>query len=314
LKVLIPDSLPLALTTPHAEIEYIPYSVTSTDFATVQDAELMVVWMNSSENLSAAKQQLTHLRLVQTLAAGPDQVLAAGFPDSVSIASGRGLHDTTVAEHTLALALATIRNLDNLNTAQREHRWDSKTINEQADPSTSHLYTLKGAQVLIIGFGSIAHHLAPMFSQLGAIVTGVAQSAGTRDGYPVIASSEMSAKLSEFNVVISLLPYAPENEKKFNTDFFAAMNSSAIFINVGRGKTVDEDALAHALLSKQIRKAAIDVTYLEPLDSSSPLWEIPELIITPHISGGRPQNAEQLIEANAQLLLSGGHLLNLVTQ
>ena len=270
--------------------------------------------MNTAENLSSAVSQLKQLRLVQTLAAGPDQVLAAGFDSGIAIASGRGLDDTTVAEHALNLTLATIRNIDGLIQAQQRRIWDLATINAQAAPESSHLYTLKGAQVLIIGFGSIAGHLAPMLKTLGASVTGVAQSSGVRGGFPIISQSEVSGALSDFDVVISLLPYTQASEKYFNNAFFEGMKPSAIFINVGRGKTVDEKALAEALVSQKIRKAAIDVTYAEPLESQSPLWEIPGLIITPHISGGRPQESEVLIESNARRLRDKIELLNLIAR
>lgn len=314
MKVLIPDSIPLSLSSHEPDIEYITYSTSSIDFSAVQDAELLVVWMNTSENLSAAVSQLKRLRLVQTLAAGPDQVLSAGFREDIEIASGRGLHDTTVAEHALTLILSTIRNIDGLMRAQQEKCWDTNTINAQASKESSHLYTLKGAQVLIIGFGSIASHLAPMLKSLGASVTGVAQSHGDRGGFPVLEQGEMVDALPIFDVVISLLPYSQASEKYFNRNFFEGMKPSAIFINVGRGKTVDEIALAEALTSHRIRKAAIDVTYVEPLEIQSPLWEIPGLIITPHISGGRPQGSERLIESNARRLRDKSDLLNIITR
>jgi phosphoglycerate dehydrogenase-like enzyme len=145
-------------------------------------------------------------------------------------------------------------------------------------------------------------------------VTGVAQSSGARSGYPVISFEEMPSQLANFNLVISLLPYTAKTEKAFNSNFFASMNSSAIFINVGRGKTLDESALINALRAGQIRKAAIDVTYVEPLDSQSELWGLPGLIITPHISGGRPQEAERLIELNASRLLANQEVENFVAR
>lgn len=304
MKVLIPDSLRLSLPANSAGIEYISYSVTSTDFSATPDAEVLVVWMNTAENLSAAVKGLPQLKLVQSLAAGPDQILAAGFASQIAVASGRGLHDTTVAEHTLALALASVRNIDGLVKAQIAHEWDKKTIDEQAAPESSHLYTLRDASILIIGFGSIAKTVAPMFAALGAKVTGIAQSSGERDGYPVLSFGEMHNSLGAFDIVISLLPYTPDVDKVFNSTFFNAMKSGSVFINVGRGRTVDEQALVTALSSGHIRKAAIDVTYTEPLDKESALWDLPNLIITPHISGGRPQGAERLIELNCQRIQS----------
>jgi phosphoglycerate dehydrogenase-like enzyme len=313
-KVLIPDSLPLSLSSAVQGIEFIPYSVSSTDFSGVQDSEFLVLWMNTDENLRAAVKQLTNLKLVQTLAAGPDHVLSAGFPISVAIASGRSLHDKTVTEHALVLTLSAIRNLDSLREAQNRSYWDQEFITAQAAPTTQSLYTLNGAEVLIIGFGSIATQLAPVLTSLGAHVRGVARKGGQRAGYEVTPISEITSVLSQADIVISLLPYAAESEKYFNDTFFNKMKASSIFINVGRGKTVDELALVRALNEKKIRKAAIDVTFTEPLPADSPLWHCPNLIITPHVSGGRPLDSEKLILANSENLMHSREIINLVVR
>ena len=313
MKVLIPDSIALSL--PVIEgIEFIEYSVTATDFTAVQDAELLVMWMNSPENTLAAVEQLINLKVVQTLAAGPDHVLSANFPSHIQIASGRGLHDKTVAEHALTLTLSLIRSIPRLLKSQSSHEWNFSIIEAQAAPSTSNLYTLNGANVLIYGFGSIASHLSPMLQALGANVTGVARNATTKNGFKVISELNSKSSLAEADVVISLLPYEKSTEKYFDKAFFQAMKRSALFINVGRGKTVDEVALEDALRSHLIRSAAIDVTFDEPLSSDSTLWEIPELLITPHISGGRPQNSEDLIAFNSKALLNGDAIRNQVAR
>ena len=314
MKVLIPDSIPLELPNNNSEIEYITYSVSSNDFSAVQDAELLVLWLNTSENISAAVSQLKNLKAVQSLAAGPDHLYEAGFAPHISLSSGRGLHDAPVAEHALALILATMRNLDGLQRSQGKKYWDRETISAQAAPESFQQFTLNGASILIVGFGSIASHLAPMLSALGARVSGVAQSNGERDGYSVVDQSKMADPLSKADVVISLVPYISETEKMFDRQFFGGMKNSAVFINVGRGKTVDESALEEALAQKIIRKAAIDVTFLEPLPADSPLWSLENLIITPHISGGRPQNSSHLIALNAERILNNQEVLNKVNR
>jgi len=311
-KVLVPDSLPLQFTDQPHNIEFVTYSVSSTDFSGVQDAELLVLWMNTDENLKAAVAQLSRLKLVQTLAAGPDHALSAGFAKGIDIASGRSLHDMPVTEHALALILESVRALDQLSSSQRNAHWDTDYIQAQAAPQSSSLYTLNGAEVLIIGFGSIAAQLAPVLTALGAHVVGVARKAGTRSGFPVIALDSLSTKISQADLVISLLPYSADTEKFFDEKFFSAMKKSAIFINVGRGKTVDEGALLDALQSGTIRRAAIDVTYTEPLPKDSLLWSCPNLIITPHVSGGRPLGSEKLISANAHNVKDSLPIINLV--
>lgn len=316
-KVLLPDSFALDLSllnelTTVGGIKYVKYSSTCTDFAENSDAEMIVLAFTSDECARASVSQLDNLKLAQTLAAGPDHLLALGYGPHISLASGRGLHDITVTEHALALTLSLVRDLGGLHNAQIRHDWNQEYISGQTAPETESLYTLNKNRVLIYGFGSIAAHLAPILTSLGAHVIGVAQSSGTRHGYQVIAAESAGVELAQADIVISLLPYTESSEKFFNSKFFATMKPTSIFINVGRGKTVDEIALSSALTSKQIRRAAIDVTSIEPLPQDSPLWSTPNLTITPHVAGGRPRNSEVLIAHNAMALATGSPIRNLV--
>lgn len=296
------------------EIEYVVYPSDAPHFSGFEDAEMLVLAFNSQANSEASVAGLPNLKLVQTLAAGPDHVLALGYNQQITLASGRGLHDITVTEHALALTLATVRDLEKLHQSQILHSWNHEYVAAQAARETESLYTLNKAEVLIYGFGSIAANLAPILKTLGARVTGVAQSAGERHGFPVIAAHDSQAALAKADIVISLLPYSESSDKFFNAAFFAQMKKSAAFINVGRGKTVDEAALMNALTTGALRRAAIDVTAVEPLPSDSPLWSTPNLLITPHIAGGRPRNSEELIAFNAHALLTGSAIRNLVSR
>lgn len=310
MKILIPDTITLTDLSVDSDDELVVYDVTGPIPAGAEDAEVLVAWRNTGENLEEAARTLGSLRLVQTLAAGPDAVLAAGFAPSVAITSGRSLHDATVAEHTLALTLAVIRRLDLLRDAQRESRWDEEFLEAQRDPSTESLYTLAGASVCIWGFGSIARTLAPMLELLGATVTGVASSAGERHGYPVVDDAGLPAHLAGVDVLISLLPATPETEGAFGAELLSALKPGAVFVNVGRGATVDEPALIEALTSGRLRAAALDVMVQEPLPESSPLWTTPNLLLTPHAAGNRPRGAAPLIARNIRALKDGTPLTN----
>ena len=255
---------------------------------------------------------MPHLRLVQTLAAGPDSVLSAGFADGVAITSGRSLHDGPVAEHALALVLAAVRRLDVLQDSQKASTWNQPYNAAQSDPATEQLYTLDGAKVTIWGFGSIAGRLAPLLAALGAKVTGVANSKGDRYGFPVVSTEELPDVLGTTDVLISILPATPETTDSLNKEILAALPSSAIFVNVGRGATVDEDALLAALTEGRLRAAALDVTKVEPLPADSPLWSAPNLIITPHVAGNRPKGSASLVTENVTALKDGKPLTNQV--
>jgi phosphoglycerate dehydrogenase-like enzyme len=309
--ILLPNSIELTL--PHDVTHtYTTYDVTAPFTSAHASAEVLVAWGNTPANLRSAVMELPHLRLVQTLAAGPDAVLAAGFAAKVAICSGRSLHDGPVAEHALALILQLLRNQAGLLEAQRRHVWDEVMVRAQAAPATRGLYTLNEATVVILGYGSIARRLTPLLQGLGATVIGVATSAGERYGHPVIAMADVAQVVPQADVVLSILPATAETEKIVNQAFFTHMKKTAIFVNVGRGKTVDEIALAAALRNSVIRAAAIDVTAIEPLPAESSLWDCPNLIITPHVAGNRPLGASALVQAQIQALQTGSALRNVV--
>lgn len=278
------------------------------------DAEALVTWANPPQQLADAARRLTALRWVQTLNAGPDLALAAGFGPEVTIASGRGLHDATVTEHTLALVLASIRRFDRTLTAQREHRWDWELAREQARDERS--FSLSGAHVVLWGFGSIALRLAPLLTALGARVTGVASSTGERHGYPVVAASSLDDVLPTTDVLVSLLPATTTTRHALDARVLALLPPHARFVNVGRGATVDESALVEALRAGTLAGAALDVTETEPLPADSPLWDAPNLLLTPHVAGGRPQGAARFVAEQLAAYMDGGPsaLLNVVAR
>ncbi|UFS58690.1 NAD(P)-dependent oxidoreductase [Subtercola endophyticus] len=312
MKILVPTSTTLDLAA-DPDLEVVGYDPSEPFDDGQLDAEVLIAWNNSADNLADAAARLHKLRLVQTLAAGPDAVVAAGFGDDVAIASGRSLHDGPVAEHTLALILAAVRRFDELFEAQQQHTWLSDYARAQAAPGTHQHFTLDGATVVVWGFGSIAGRLAPLLRMLGADVTGVAHTAGIRYGFDVVAADALGDLLGRTDVLVSLLPGSPETRDTYDAAFFAALKPGAVFVNAGRGATVDETALIAALTDGRLRVAALDVTKTEPLPADSPLWETPGVILTPHIAGGRPQGASRLVLENVRALRTGGELTNRVT-
>ncbi len=278
------------------------------------DAEMLVTWSSPPKILADAARRLPRLRWVQTLSAGPDVALRAGFGPDVVISSGQSLHDDTVTEHTLALVLATVRRVDVSLAAQREHHWAKEIAFAQSDPVTGREYTLDGARVTIWGFGSIALRLAPLLTALGAQVTGVASRAGERSGYPVVGPDGLDALLAETDLLISLLPAIPATRHILDARLLGLLPPSARFVNVGRGATVDEGALADALRSGRLAGAALDVMETEPLPEDSPLWDLPNLILTPHVAGGRPRRAAEFLAAQLTAWRSGGEIRNVASR
>ncbi|MBB3083936.1 phosphoglycerate dehydrogenase [Geodermatophilus sabuli] len=311
MKLLLPDSLPLAPDLPEG-VSAVTYAASAPVPEEHRDAEALVVWGNSGADLAAVAGRMPRLRWVQTLAAGPDAVLAAGFPEGVVVTAGVGLHDRPVTEHALGLVLALLRRLPAALRAQAEHRWAGELGGLQPLHPEDAVTTLLGARVLVWGFGSIGQTLAPVLRQLGAEVRGVARSGGERAGFPVVAEDRLATELGRTDVLVMVLPSTPATAQALDGRRLAALPPHALVVNVGRGSTVDETALVAALREGRIAGAALDVTAVEPLPADSPLWDAPNLLLTPHAAGGRPVGADALITHNLTALLAGGALTNVV--
>ncbi|MHB1289973.1 phosphoglycerate dehydrogenase [Georgenia sp.] len=311
MKILLPTSVDLDITLPDG-VEAVPYGPNDPVPAEHRDAEAVVVWGSSPASIAALARDLPRVRWVQALMAGPDAVVAAGFPAGTLITSGRGLHDATVSEHTIALTLALVRRLAQSRDAQRAHRWADELGGTQPLHPAGQVTPRLGARVVIWGFGSIGQRLAGLFRALGAEVTGVARSDGARGGFPVVTEDGLEELLTTTDILVMVLPATPATAKALNAQRLAALPEHALVVNVGRGATVDEDALVAALTGGRLAGAALDVTAVEPLPADSPLWDAPRLHITPHAAGGRPVGSDGLISQNLSALVAGRPLRNVV--
>jgi phosphoglycerate dehydrogenase-like enzyme len=313
MKVLLPDTIELDPELP-AGVETAVYDVRRPLPDEHTDAEVLVVWSNTQENLTDAAQRLKPVRWVQTLAAGPDAVLQAGFAPDVLVTAGLGLHDKTVAEHTLALVLAAARRLNLLVRAQIGHRWAGELGGLQPVRDAGSFRTLREAKVVIWGFGGIAATLAPLLAALGAEVTGVARRPGERHGFPVVTGAALPGLLPDTDLLINILPATPETAGVLNAAILERLPPRAWVVNVGRGATLDEDALLGAIRSGRLAGAALDVFDTEPLPRTSGLWDEPNVIITPHAAGGRPLGASALLTENLAAFVTGAPLRNLISR
>ncbi|KAL2158809.1 hypothetical protein VTH06DRAFT_4001 [Thermothelomyces fergusii] len=275
------------------------------------DAEILVTWANSPANLSFAAQKLKQLRWIQSLAAGPNDVLAAGFDRSrVQVTTGSGLHDRTVAEHALGLLLNAARRFYEMRDWQLRGRWPGHLGGPQPDRAPGTFRTLRDARVLIWGYGNIARALAPHLTALGSVVRGVARSPGIRAGVEVFAEDSLPRLLPETDALVMILPGDASTRHALNRERLALLPRHAWVVNVGRGSSVDEEALYEALEKDEIGGAALDVFEQEPLPEGHKLYGAKNLILSPHAAGGRPQGAEELIVDNLRRFLAGQELRN----
>lgn len=313
MKLLYPTSLKLDIDSIQGfSVDLVPYDVKANEIpAEHHDADILVTWTNTAANLSYAQANLRNLRWIQSLAAGPNDVLNAGFdPAVVAVTTGSGLHDRTVAEHALGLLLNAARRFYEMRDYQLQSKWPQHLGGAQPDRPSDRFTTLRDARVLVWGFGNIAKSLVPSLTLLGAQVKGVARSAGVRDGIQIYGEESLPELLPETDALVMILPGSDSTRHALNAERLKLLPKHAWIVNVGRGTAIDEEALADALDQERIGGAALDVFEVEPLPESSRLWKTPNTVVSPHAAGGRPQEAEALIAYNLRRFLAKQALKN----
>jgi phosphoglycerate dehydrogenase-like enzyme len=295
-KVLVPDS-PL-----RGELGPLPEGVELVA-EPEPEVEMLVAGPELADRLPQLFESLPRLRVVQSFSAGVDWLLPM-TPKGVVVCRAVGVHDAPVADWVMAVVLAMHRRLPVFIENQRRAAW-IRTDGDESDAKD-----LGGQSVVIVGHGSIGRALAARMEPFGMRLTGIAQHA-REDALPASALPDL---LPQADVVVDLLPLTPATEKFVNRDFLARMKPGALFVNAGRGRTVDTDALVSVLNAGRIR-AALDVTDPEPLPSDHPLWHAPNTLITPHVGGNVPrwqERAYRLAGDQIRRYVAGEPLLGVV--
>ncbi len=258
------------------------------------------------------------LQWIHSPAAGLEGMLFPAIVQSpVMITNSRGLSAETIAEHVLVVVLALFRKLPMAVDSQRSREWAQAAI--VADPP---LRTIAGSRVLIVGLGAIGRATAQRFSSLGAIVDAVRRRPDLQ--YPsgverVVATEHLIDVLPSADVVVLAAPETAETRHLISHRELAAMRRGSILVNVSRGALVDETALVSALTAapsdRTLAAAALDVFDHEPLPAESPLWTLPNVLVTPHIAGFRPDHWDAvcaLFAENLRRFDTGQPLINVV--
>jgi phosphoglycerate dehydrogenase-like enzyme len=242
--------------------------------------------------------QMRRLRVIQTLSAGVDWLLAA-VPSRVTLCDARGARDDAVAEWVLAGILALVKHLPELRDSQRERRWQAFEPDD-----------LTGRTALILGYGSIGRAVEQRLKPFGVAVVRVARRA--RAGVHAVA--DLQNLLPRAEVLIVLVPFTAQTDGLLDAELLSLLPAGALVINAARGRVLDQEALLSMLAAGRVR-AALDVTTPEPLPRRSPLWHARGALITPHLAGDSPgasRNAFALVGEQVRRYLRGEPLANVV--
>jgi len=270
-------------------------------------AAILLGWKFSEAGLRGVWSHADRLRWIHWTGAGVDAVLFPELVESdVILTNSRGVFDRAMAEYVLGLILCFAKRFPETTRHQEQRLWQHR-LGE----------LIVGSRALVVGVGSIGREIARMLTRAGLHVEGVGRRArgNDEDFVAVHGQADLNAVLPEADYVVIVVPLTDETRGLFGTAQLAAMKPTARLINVARGAVLDEPALVKALAQGGIAGAALDVTAIEPLPVDSPLWSMPQVIVSPHMSGDFVGYPEVLVSAfieNFQRFDAGQPLLNVV--
>jgi phosphoglycerate dehydrogenase-like enzyme len=253
---------------------------------------------------------------VHSAAAGVRGLL---YPEMVAsdivLTNSAGIHAVPIAEHVLGGVIHLLRGFDRAVERQRARTWD-KTPWTGAGSDVREVGELR---VLVVGAGGIGGAIGERFAWMGATVTGLRRrpERGVPAGFTrVLPAAALDEALIETDLLVLAAPFTPDTDRLIGAERLARLPRGAIVANVARGALLDEGALASALRANRLRGAVLDVFDQEPLPPESPLWGLPQVVLTPHISAVSPRRfwdrQLSLFEENWRRWAAGEPLRNVV--
>lgn len=275
--------------------------------------------LHTALTYTAAKQEIAgklrladvapRLKWIQLTSAGADRLLNSGFiEDGVTVTTVSGLHATPIGEYILTAILMWTKGSAQAMRAQLKHEWTRFAPRE-----------LHGKTVGIVGAGHIGAEAARLAKAFGCRVIGTKRSTTAETSEPyadlIVPPGELHRLLGESDFVVLSVPLTPETRGMIGEKELRAMKPGAVIVNIARGPVIVEAVLIQALREGWIAGAALDVFDQEPLPADSPLWEMENVILTPHISGGTEiynERAVEIFAGNLRRYLAGEPLENVV--
>ncbi|MBI4279344.1 MAG: D-2-hydroxyacid dehydrogenase [Armatimonadetes bacterium] len=249
------------------------------------------------------------LRWVQAAAVGVDPFLAQGLPPRAVLTNARGAFGQVVAEHAMALLLALGRQLMEMERARPQRAWPQRELEARA-------VSLEGKLIAIVGYGAIGREIARKARAFVMRGVGVRRRPAPDEfADEVVGMPALRRVVVEADVLALALPVAPQTRRLIGRAELQVMKRTAVLINVGRGAVVDEAALIEALREGWIAGAGLDVFEEEPLPPGSPLWDLPNVVISPHLGGDsdvQPAKLAALVRRNIERFVAGQPLENVI--
>lgn len=261
------------------------------------------VWPDRSRGIVLSIMKSPHLKWLHTFSAGVDSPFFVQLMEQgVRVTNSSGATASPIAQTAILYMLALSRNVRAWYEHQNNKQWQRHDFTE-----------LDGARLAVIGMGPIGYEIARLGVALNMEVEAVRRTPAGDEPCATYGFNQLDAVLSRADWVCVALPLTPDTRDIFHKERFACMKDGAYFVNVGRGELVDESALIDALQSGHLAGAALDVFATEPLPTDSPLWEMSNVIVTPHSSGASASaglRSEKIFVDNIGKYLSGQPLIN----
>jgi D-2-hydroxyacid dehydrogenase (NADP+) len=272
-------------------------------------AELSAALCGGADGKLSMRDVAPHVKWIQLTSAGADRLLNSGFIEGgITVTTVSGLHATPIGEFILTSILMFAKGAPKSMRAQAKHEW--------ARFAPTELY---GKTVGIVGFGHIGEEAGRLAKAFGCYVIATKRSATERASSPnadeILPASELHDLLARSDYVVLSMPLTAETRGMIGERELRAMKPNAVLVNIARGPVTVEAALVRALREGWIAGAALDVFDHEPLPADSPFWDMENVVVTPHISGGTEiynQRAVAIFAANLRRYLAGEPLQNVV--
>lgn len=258
----------------------------------------------------AVREQGAKLKWIQFTSVGLDTAIASGLPEGVAITNVRGLRTGVIAGHAITLMLGWMRGLHSFPAHRRGHVW-------ARDEMTRQVKTAEGKTLVIVGMGDIGRDCARKAKAFDMRVIGVSR-AGQAGGHfdEVVTRDRLHEVLPRADVLLLSLPLEADTRHMIGAQQIALLKPSALIVNIARGGLIDEEALVAALTARRIAGAAMDVVETEPLPPESPLWDLDNVLFTPHVAGHSDGTSKQaladLIADNLRRFAGGQPLRNVM--